>query len=162
MVLVDKEAWGPGTGFTFPQFLRESRLRSKVESCSVLPKMILLATSINSVDSEKAKAIGFVETVIMKPLRASLIAACLQQALGVRDKRQQGKELMDGSPSLQSLLLGKNILVVDDNGVNRRVAAGALKKYGAKLSPKWLIFIYKLVGIMFVSWLTYDNSRCNL
>lgn len=133
MVLVDKEAWGPGTGFTFPQFLRESRLRSKAESCPVLPKMILLATSINSVDSEKAKATGFVETVIMKPLRASLIAACLQQALGVRDKRQQGKELMDGSPSLQSLLLGKNILVVDDNGVNRRVAAGALKKYGAKV-----------------------------
>ena len=86
MELVDKEAWGLGTGFTFPQFLRESRLRSKAESCPMLPKMILLATSINSVDSEKAKAIGFVEIVIMKPLRASLIAACLQQALGVRDK----------------------------------------------------------------------------
>ena len=69
---------------------------------------------------------------------------------------------MDGSTSLQSILLGNNILVVDDNGVNRRVTASALKKYGAKLSPKWFIFIYKLVGIMFVSWLTYDNSRCNL
>ena len=86
MVIVDKEAWGPGTDFTFPQFLRESRLRSKEESCPMLPKMILLATSINSVDSEKAKATRFVETVIMKPLRASLIAACLQQYLGVRDK----------------------------------------------------------------------------
>ena len=69
---------------------------------------------------------------------------------------------MDGSPSLKTLLLGKNILVVDDNRVNRRVAAGAPKRYGEKLSPKWLIFIYKLVGIMFVSWLTCDNSRCNL
>ena len=87
MVLVDKEAWGPGTGFTFPQFLRESRLRSKAESCPVLPKMILLAFSINSVDSSKDKATGFVETIIMKTLRASLIAACLQQDLGVRDKR---------------------------------------------------------------------------
>lgn len=133
MVLVDKEAWGPGTGLTFPQLLRESRLSSKAGSCLILPRMILLATSINSVDSEKAKAIGFVETVIMKPLRASLIAACLQQALGIGDKRQQGKGVMDESPSLQSLLLGKNILVVDDNKVNRRVAAAALKKYGAKV-----------------------------
>ena len=77
MVLVDKEAWGPGTGFTFPQFLRESRLRSKAESCPVLPNMILLDTSINSVDLKKDKSTGFVETVIMKPPRASLIAACL-------------------------------------------------------------------------------------
>ena len=77
MVLVDKEAWGPGTGFTFPQFLRESRLRSKAESCPMLPKMNFLDTSINSVDSYKDKATGFVETVIMKPPRASLIPACL-------------------------------------------------------------------------------------
>ena len=32
---------------------------------------------------------------------------------------------------LCKLLLGKKILIVDDNFVNRKVAAGALKKYGA-------------------------------
>jgi histidine kinase 2/3/4 (cytokinin receptor) len=37
----------------------------------------------------------------------------------------------NGSSFLQSLLCGKRILVVDDNRVNRRVAAGALKKFGA-------------------------------
>lgn len=133
MILVDKESWGPGMGLTFPQLLRDSiqngRGRLSLESL----KMILLATSITSLESEKAKAAGFVETVIMKPLRASMVAACLQQELGLGSKRQQGKGLMDGPPFLQSLLFGKKILVVDDNRVNRRVAAGALKKYGANV-----------------------------
>jgi histidine kinase 2/3/4 (cytokinin receptor) len=133
MILVDKESWGPGMGLTFPQLLRDSipngRGRLSLESL----KMILLATSITSPESEKAKAAGFVETVIMKPLRASMVAACLQQELGLGSKRQQGKGLMDGPPFLRSLLFGKKILVVDDNRVNRRVAAGALKKYGANV-----------------------------
>ncbi|MCI50687.1 histidine kinase 3-like [Trifolium medium] len=33
--------------------------------------------------------------------------------------------------SLNHLLSGRKILIVDDNSVNRTVAAGALKKYGA-------------------------------
>eukprot|EP01018_Ginkgo_biloba_P005458 Gb_13091 [translate_table: standard] len=133
MILVDKESWGPGTGLTFPQLLRDCRQNGRTGRSPDLPKIILLATSINSAESEKAKAAGFVETVIMKPLRASMVAACLQQALGLGNKRQQGKGLMGGPPFLQSLLFGKQILVVDDNRVNRRVAAGALKKYGANV-----------------------------
>ncbi|XP_034684111.1 histidine kinase 4 isoform X1 [Vitis riparia] len=96
-----------------------------------LPKMILLATNISSAEFDKAKAAGFADTVIMKPLRASMVAACLQQVLGLGKKRQQGKDMLNGSAFLQSLLCGKKILVVDDNKVNRRVAAGALKKFGA-------------------------------
>ncbi|GLJ30904.1 hypothetical protein SUGI_0614970 [Cryptomeria japonica] len=130
MIIVDKDAWGPGTGLTFPNFLKDSRLGFNAQRSPVLPKIILLATCINGTDSESAKIAGFMETVIMKPLRASMVAACLQQALGIANNRQ-GKG--DGTRSLQSLLLGKNILVVDDNRVNRRVAAGALKKYGANV-----------------------------
>lgn len=96
-----------------------------------MPKLILLATNISKTEFEKAKAAGFADTVIMKPLRASMIAACLQQVLGVGKKRQPGKDLPNGSSFLQSLLCEKRILVVDDNRVNRRVAAGALKKFGA-------------------------------
>ncbi|KAF3432074.1 hypothetical protein FNV43_RR26813 [Rhamnella rubrinervis] len=95
-----------------------------------LPKLILLATNISNAEFDKAKAAGFADTVIMKPLRASMVAACLQQVLGVGKKRQQGN-MPNGSTFLQSLLCGKKILVVDDNMVNRRVAAGALKKFGA-------------------------------
>lgn len=95
------------------------------------PKMVLLATNISSAEFDKAKAAGFADTVIMKPLRASMVAACLQQVLGLGKKRQHGKDMINGSSFLQSLLCGKKILVVDDNRVNRRVAAGALKKFGA-------------------------------
>lgn len=94
------------------------------------PRVILLATNISPTEFDKATAAGFADTVIMKPLRASMIAACLQQVLGTGKKRQPGN-LPNGSSVLQSLLCGKKILVVDDNRVNRRVAAGALKKFGA-------------------------------
>ncbi|MBA0834613.1 hypothetical protein Goarm_006948, partial [Gossypium armourianum] len=96
-----------------------------------LPKMILLATNITNAELEKAKAAGFSDTTIMKPVRASMVAACLQQVLGIGKKRQAGKDMLNGSLVLRSLLYRKKILVVDDNMVNRRVAAGALKKFGA-------------------------------
>ncbi|KAA0032147.1 histidine kinase 4-like [Cucumis melo var. makuwa] len=96
-----------------------------------LPKLILLATSMSTVEIDKAKEMGFSDTVIMKPLRASMIGACLQQVLGSGKKRQLGKDMANGSNFLKGLLCGKKILVVDDNKVNRRVAAGALKKFGA-------------------------------
>ena len=86
-------------------------------------------TNISNAEFDKAKFTGFTDTVIMKPLRASMVAACLQQVLGMGKKRQLGKDMPNGF--LHSLLYGKKILVVDDNGVNRRVAAGALKKFGA-------------------------------
>ncbi|GAV76513.1 Response_reg domain-containing protein/HisKA domain-containing protein/HATPase_c domain-containing protein/CHASE domain-containing protein [Cephalotus follicularis] len=95
-----------------------------------LPKLILVATNISDAEFNKAKAAGFADTVIMKPLRASMVAACLQQ-VGIGKKMQPGKDMPNGSCLLNSVLFGKKILVIDDNRVNRRVAAGALKKFGA-------------------------------
>lgn len=62
------------------------------------------------------------------PLRLSVLVACFQEALGngTRKRGYQKKQ-----PTLGSLLREKRILVVDDNIVNRRVAEGALTKYGA-------------------------------
>ncbi|KAF8040096.1 hypothetical protein BT93_B2349 [Corymbia citriodora subsp. variegata] len=96
---------------------------------------ILLASKISASELEKAKASGFTDTVIMKPVRASMLAACLQQVLGIGRKKhlQKDMNMQNGSSALQSLLYGKKILVVDDNKVNRRVAAGALKKFGANV-----------------------------
>ncbi|CAA0814746.1 Histidine kinase 4 [Striga hermonthica] len=93
-----------------------------------VPKMILLATNITAAESERAKAAGFAETVVMKPLRSRMVAACLQQVLGIGQKCQHGR-----TGGLGRLLSGKKILVVDDNMVNRRVAAGALNKFGAEV-----------------------------
>ncbi|KAH6792653.1 CHASE domain containing histidine kinase protein [Perilla frutescens var. hirtella] len=98
-----------------------------------LPKMILLATNITVAECEKAKASGFADTVIMKPLRVSMVAACLQQVLGIGRKNQHGKDVPNRFAGNRGLLSGKKMLVVDDNIVNRRVAAGALKKFGAEV-----------------------------
>ncbi|KAJ9153012.1 hypothetical protein P3X46_026504 [Hevea brasiliensis] len=130
IVLVEKDSWisgEDGCSSVWPLDWKQSGLVFK------LPKMILLATNISNDEFNKAKASGFADTVIMKPLRASMVAACLQQVLGLGKKRPQGKDVPNGSSFLRSLLCGKKILVVDDNMVNRRVAAGALKKFGANV-----------------------------
>ncbi|KAK8316278.1 hypothetical protein V6Z12_A13G032200 [Gossypium hirsutum] len=128
IVLVEKDSWlsGEDGGLSL-------RTLDRQQNGHVLksPKMILLATNITNAELEKAKAAGFADTTIMKPLRASMVAACLQQVLGTGKKRQPGRGMLNGSSVLGSLLCGKKILVVDDNMVNRRVAAGALKKFGA-------------------------------
>lgn len=127
MLLVEKDSWLSGEDGVNLGLLD---WKPKGHMFKV-PKMILLATNITSTEFEKAKAAGFADTVIMKPLRASMVAACLQQVLGMGKKTQQGKTMLNGTSFLRSLLCGKKILVVDDNRVNRRVAAGALKKFGA-------------------------------
>lgn len=92
----------------------------------IVPKMFLLS---NSTASSRLgfSASGF---VITKPLRASMLAASLQRAMGVRSRGDYRNGELHAL-SLRSLLRGRQILVVDDNPVNLRVAAGALKKYGA-------------------------------
>ncbi|KAK8655677.1 hypothetical protein V6N13_108249 [Hibiscus sabdariffa] len=128
IILVEKDLWlsGEDGGLSLRMF--DGKQNGHVFK---LPKLILLATNITNVELEKAKVAGFADTVIMKPMRATMVAACLQQVLGIGKKRQPGKHMLNRSPILQGLLCGKKILVVDDNLVNRRVAAGALKKFGA-------------------------------
>ncbi|KAG5532009.1 hypothetical protein RHGRI_026583 [Rhododendron griersonianum] len=128
MILVEKDSWMSGEDSSANSWFLD--LEQNVRKLQ-LPKMILLATSITGAEFDHAKQVGFADTVIMKPLRASMVAACLQQVLGTGKKMQQGKDMVNGSNLLRSLLRGKKILVVDDNMVNRRVAAGALKKFGA-------------------------------
>ncbi|XP_043721870.1 histidine kinase 4-like [Telopea speciosissima] len=130
MILVEKDCWISGGDGGLPVCLMNCKQNGRMVD---LPKMMLLATSIFPAEFDKAKAAGFADTVIMKPLRASMIAACLQQVLGVGNKKRKGKEMTNESAFLHKLLQGKNILVVDDNRVNRRVAAGALEKFGAKV-----------------------------
>lgn len=128
IILVEKDCWISGEDSGFNAQLLDWKPNGHVFK---LPKLILLATNISKDECDKAKAGGFADTVIMKPLRASMIAACLQQVLSTENKRQAGRGVPNGSSFHQGLLRGKKILVVDDNGVNRMVAAGALKKFGA-------------------------------
>ena len=128
IILVEKDTWISGEDGVSSVWKLDWKQNGHALK---FPKMILLATNITNSEFDKAKAAGFADTVIMKPLRASMVAACLLQVLGMGKKRSQGKCMPNGSSFLQSLLCGKKILVVDDNRVNRRVAAGALKKFGA-------------------------------
>ncbi|RLN40633.1 putative histidine kinase 4 [Panicum miliaceum] len=125
MLLVESDSWSSKMDVSLRSRLLEMKQNGHTP---VLPKIILLAAS----ESDKLKANYAVDSVITKPLKASTLAACLFQALGIT-QTQPSHEKRDGSGSLRGLLLGKNILVVDDNKVNLRVAAGTLKKFGAKV-----------------------------
>ncbi|CAN6465408.1 unnamed protein product [Victoria cruziana] len=127
IILVEKETWHCEAELGTFESIQDIK-----HNLREVPKMVLLATSINSAESSKAKSAGFVDTVIMKPLRASMMAASFQQVLGIGNA-QQGKGVLSGGPFLRNVLSGKSILVVDDNGVNRKVAEFALKKYGANV-----------------------------
>ncbi|XP_010424955.1 PREDICTED: histidine kinase 4 isoform X1 [Camelina sativa] len=130
MILVEKDSWISTEDIDSEMRVLNSRSNGNVQHKS--PKLALFATNITNSEFDRAKSAGFADTVIMKPLRASMIGACLQQVLELRKTRQQHPE--GSSPAtLKSLLTGKKILVVDDNIVNRRVAAGALKKFGAEV-----------------------------
>ncbi|XP_027340736.1 histidine kinase 4-like [Abrus precatorius] len=120
IIFVEKDSWVCGEDGIFNVWQLDWKQNGHAFK---MPQIILLANA----EFDKPKGAGFSDTVIMKPLRASMMAACLQQVLGMGKKRQPGKDIT----FVRSLLCGKKILVVDDNAVNRRVAAGALKKFGA-------------------------------
>ncbi|XP_020220590.1 histidine kinase 4 [Cajanus cajan] len=129
IIFVEKDSWVCGEDGSFNVWQLDWKQNGHMFK---IPQMILLATKIDNAEYDKVKAAGFSDTVIMKPLRASMVAACLQQVLGTGKKRQLGEDMKpNGSSFVRNLLCGRKILVVDDNVVNRRVAAGALKNFGA-------------------------------
>uniref|UniRef100_A0A5B7B4K1 histidine kinase n=1 Tax=Davidia involucrata TaxID=16924 RepID=A0A5B7B4K1_DAVIN len=128
MVLVDKDIWDKGTGFAFYHLLKGLRPNGCTKVPEIPPNIFLVANSISSIERMELKSAGVVDDVLTKPLRLSVLISCFREALGIGKKRQLNR----GKPTtLQNLLRDKRILVVDDNAVNRRVAEGALKKYGA-------------------------------
>lgn len=122
MVLIEQEVWDRDSCIS-ALFVNNIR---KIDN-GVSPKLFLMANSISSSRASTATSGVYTPIVIMKPLRASMLAASIQRAMGVGNK---------GNPrngELSNLLVGRKILIVDDNGVNLKVAAGALKKYGAEV-----------------------------
>ncbi|MFQ6633812.1 hypothetical protein Gotur_010641 [Gossypium turneri] len=127
IILIDKDVWNQETVLQLRSLLEQHRKNCKLNVSTNLPKIFLLGTSMSPVERSKLKTSGFVDNVLMKPLRLSVLIACFQEALGGAKGKVRGKKMS----TLGSLLREKRILVVDDNKVNRRVAEGALKKYGA-------------------------------
>lgn len=133
MVLVDEEAWNSSVDPESSQLLRELRCHEKTHPTERRHlKIFILATSRRHAEIDELELAGHVDGVMLKPLRLSMLSACLRKALGVGSKREQSSG--QRPPALRSILNGRHILVVDDNAVNRKVAAGALKKFGAKVT----------------------------
>lgn len=128
LVLIDKETWLKES-HSMP--LLVSKLRSKDQSDS--PKFFLLDNPASSIKSNSHISREHNLSVIMKPLRASMLQVSLLRALGGVDKVHCRNGVV-GNSILGSLLHKKQIIVVDDNVVNLKVAAGALKKYGAEVT----------------------------
>jgi histidine kinase 2/3/4 (cytokinin receptor) len=124
MLFIESDIWRPETDILLLNRLHELKNNGQVHE---LPKLVLLVTS----EADKDRYGSAFDIVMYKPIRASTIASCLQQLLKV--VMPERKDNQNRPSFLRSLLIGKNILIVDDNKVNLRVAAAALKKYGAKV-----------------------------
>ncbi|EOA18109.1 hypothetical protein CARUB_v10006570mg [Capsella rubella] len=122
MVLIDKDAWNKKDFAALDKLLTFSKI-----TFTRVPKIILLATSATLTERSEMKSSGLIDEVVIKPLRMSVLICCFQETLVNGKKRQPNRKRRN----LGHLLREKQILVVDDNLVNRRVAEGALKKYGA-------------------------------
>lgn len=127
MVIVEEEIWSKTTSFWL-------LIISKLKDDQVdIPKLILLASPTSCGKNNYSNSMEYITTTITKPLRASMLQVSLRQAINAGD----GEPSQNGrlpQLSLRSLLHDKQILVVDDNVVNLRVAAGALKKFGAEVT----------------------------
>ncbi|KAL9246581.1 hypothetical protein vseg_020099 [Gypsophila vaccaria] len=125
MVLIEEEVWSKN--------VNEAALfvdKLKKVNNGTPPKLFLLVNSIGCSRANSTTCGVDTPSVIMKPLRASMLAASLQRAMGAGNKGNLCNGNLPTLP-LQHLLRGRKILVVDDNAINLKVAAGALKKYGA-------------------------------
>ncbi|KAJ8759088.1 hypothetical protein K2173_003326 [Erythroxylum novogranatense] len=124
LILVEHEVWDGDLNCS-------SSFVDNLKKIKSVPKLFLLANSISSPD-EPATSGVYTPSILKKPLRASMLAASLQRAMGIRSKKNPRNGELPGS-SLCNLLRGRKILIVDDNNVNLKVAASALKKYGAEV-----------------------------
>ncbi|KAL8152450.1 hypothetical protein V2J09_010210, partial [Rumex salicifolius] len=126
MILVDKDVWVRDSVVS----LRNPRADTRDGGGLILKslKIFLLANVMSSADRAELKSAGLVDDILTKPLRLSVLVTCFQEAFCNEWKRRLNRAK---PATLGTLLKGKKILVVDDNIVNRRVAEGALKKYGA-------------------------------
>ncbi|CAO2812916.1 unnamed protein product [Amaranthus hypochondriacus] len=125
MILIDREVWNKESVMEFRHLLKDAMLKRTIDR---VPKIFMLATSMSPPERSELKSSLFVDDILTKPLRLTVLTGCFHEAFGNGRRRQLNRAK---PASLGSLLKGKEILVVDDNAVNRKVAEGALKKYGA-------------------------------
>lgn len=126
MLLIHREVWEKESVIELHRLLKDAMSKNSTDR---VPKLFLLANSMNTSERSELKSSHLVDGIVAKPLRLSVLSECFHEAFANGRKRQLYKAKQPAS--FGCLLKGKQILVVDDNTVNRKVAEGALKKYGA-------------------------------
>ncbi|CAI5514825.1 unnamed protein product [Closterium sp. Naga37s-1] len=158
VILIDKDAFGPRSGFHVARAVRDAQRAGTVAdrgegsaageegggACEgvqgkgeggggskAVATMILMACKLEAEDKTEADECGFADK-LLKPLRKSILAACLIQVLGIKMASSQSgsTEKHKRRKAMEALVGGRKILVVDDNVVNQRVAERMLQRYG--------------------------------
>jgi serine/threonine protein kinase/DNA-binding response OmpR family regulator len=138
VVFIDIETWLKES-HSMPHLL--SKLRSKAQTYP--PKLFLLENPTSSVKGSSHVSREYNLNVIMKPLRASLLQISLRRALGWDADEGHFRNGGVGNSTVDCLLFRnivdcllhkKQIIVVDDDIVSLKLAAAALKKYGAEVT----------------------------
>ncbi|XP_054818633.1 histidine kinase 2-like isoform X2 [Prosopis cineraria] len=116
MILIDKDVLDKESSLLY--VIEKQRKNDVKRDPKSFPKIFLLANNLSTDERGKLKSVGVVDDILMKPLWFSSLISYYRR-----------KE-----PNLGNLLRQKHILVVDDNAVNRKVAEGMLRRYGAKVT----------------------------
>ncbi|KAL3677673.1 hypothetical protein R1sor_020629 [Riccia sorocarpa] len=97
------------------------------QSLVSIPFLALSCPLNNTVKKEELQEAGFCK-LVFKPLRRSILASALLQALGTALRHRVKSENTNAN-----MLAEKRLLVVDDNLINRKVASSMLLRYGATI-----------------------------
>ncbi|KAF7827371.1 histidine kinase 2 isoform X1 [Senna tora] len=128
MILIDKDVMDMESNIL--HVIKKQRQNNINGNRTNFLKIFLLANYLSPVERAELKSIGVVDDVLMKPLWLSALIRSYREALGSEKKQIYRKK----ESNLGNLLRQKQILVVDDNAVNRKVAEGVLQRYGAKVT----------------------------
>jgi len=127
MILIDKDAWDKECLILCK--IRKLR-QNGIKRDPILPKIYLLDAHPSIDEHAELKSVGIIDDILTKPLWLSSLVQSYKESLGTEKNEVNRKKVS----KLGSLLMNKQILVVDDNAVNRRVAKGFLQKYEAKVT----------------------------
>jgi PAS domain S-box-containing protein len=106
-----------------------SLVKAREDLCQA--ELIVLSSSLGRSESERAAQIG-VARALSKPVKRDTLLEVILETFGVRDKRANGPSGKQGVPVPIEISL--NLLLVEDNPVNQRIAIQRLKKLGHTVS----------------------------